>query len=208
MLLNAPNRHLTEVQRATSRKHEQQPIDHRRRRLLGAALLLAAPSAAVRAAQATVPPAKFQELDQIWYDPERARPVPAKIYWPDSGPDSLTPLVVFSHGLGSSRSDYSYLGKHWASNGWASMHVQHVGSDSAVWKGNPFHLMDRIREAVTEQEAIHRVRDVHFALDQFQGSHIGAAVDPARIVMAGHSFGANTALLAVGARVMRGRAWR
>jgi Platelet-activating factor acetylhydrolase, isoform II len=46
-------------------------------------------------------------------------------------------LIAFSHGIGGSRRDYSYLGRHWASKGYASLHVQHVGSDNALWSGNP-----------------------------------------------------------------------
>ncbi len=48
------------------------------------------------------------------------------------------PLVVFSHGIGGSRQGYSYLGKHWSARGVASLHVQHIGSDAALWRGNPF----------------------------------------------------------------------
>jgi dienelactone hydrolase len=210
MSFQKPRSLFTAVAATKAELTESLPIDFRRRRLVGTALVLTAPSAFVHAA-AEVPSSapRFREIEQAWYDPDRSRSVPAKLYWPIQSyvAPSLMPLVVFSHGLGSSRSDYSYLGKHWASNGWASMHVQHVGSDSALWRGNPFQVMNRVRGAVTEQEAIHRVHDVHFALDQLLASRLGPQVDPARIVMAGHSFGANTALLAVGARVMRGESW-
>ena len=53
-------------------------------------------------------------------------------------PTQPVPLVVFSHGIGGSRSGYSYLGRYWASQGYASLHLQHVGSDRSVWFGNPF----------------------------------------------------------------------
>jgi hypothetical protein len=115
-------------------------------------------------------------------------------------------LVVFSHGIGGSRHGYSYLGKYWSTRGVASLHVQHVGSDAALWRGNPFGVIGRLQAAAQEQEAIARAADVSFALDRMlsdePGDH-GAAVNRHRIVAAGHSYGANTTLLTIGAQVVR-----
>ncbi|MGA1318966.1 MAG: alpha/beta hydrolase family protein [Rubrivivax sp.] len=179
-----------------------------RRRLLAgmalapglAALGLAGPSARAQDGGHTV-----HELD--WDDAARQRPVPALLYLPrPSG--VLSPLVVFSHGLGGSRRGYSYLGRHFADAGVACLHLQHVGSDRRVWAGgNPLELLLRLRDAAQEAEAIARVQDVSFGLDRLLEGAFGAHVDPARIVAAGHSFGANTAMLAAGARLQRlGRA--
>jgi predicted dienelactone hydrolase len=113
------------------------------------------------------------------------------------------PLVVFSHGIGGSRRGYSYLGNHFAANGIAALHVQHVGSDRALWMGNPFGLVGRLQDAAQEREAVDRALDLRFALDRLLASDAGAIVDRENLVVAGHSYGANTALLAVGARVER-----
>jgi dienelactone hydrolase len=117
-------------------------------------------------------------------------------------------LVVFSHGIGGSRLGYSYLGAYWASQGYASLHLQHVGSDRSLWTGNIFSLVGRLQEAAHEKEAIARVGDLRFALDQVLAHpQLGKRIDGARIAAAGHSYGANTIMLAVGARVERnGRA--
>jgi predicted dienelactone hydrolase len=48
------------------------------------------------------------------------------------------------------------------------------------------------------------VRDLSFALDQLLAGPLAARIDAARIVAAGHSYGANTTLLAAGAEVQRG----
>jgi predicted dienelactone hydrolase len=146
----------------------------------------------------------IHELD--WHDPQRERPVPALLYLPlAAGPTAPVPLVVFSHGLGGSRRGYSHLGRHWAAHGCASLHLQHVGSDRRLWSGgNPLELLARLREAASEAEAIARVQDLGFALDQVLGSEFAARIDAGRIVAAGHSYGANTALLAAGARLERG----
>ena len=69
-----------------------------------------------------------------WVDKARDREIPAKIYFPKNGQGPF-PVIIFSHGLGGSRDGYEYLGRHWASHGYVSVHLQHKGSDTAVWKG-------------------------------------------------------------------------
>jgi len=139
-----------------------------------------------------------------WADASRQRAVPVRLYLPDTASASVpVPLVVFSHGIGGSRRGYSYLGGYWASHGYASLHLQHVGSDRSLWGGNPFEMLFRLRGAAQDGEAIARVHDLRFALDQLLQSDLGPRLDPRRIAAAGHSYGANTTLLAVGARVQR-----
>ncbi len=145
---------------------------------------------------------RVQDLD--WVDPARGRAVPVKLFWPDAARTGKVPLVVFSHGIGSARDGYTYLGRYWAKHGIASLHVQHIGSDRALWQGNPFGLVSRFQRAAGEAEAVARVRDQRFALDRVLAGEWGAHVDRARIVAAGHSYGANTTLMAAGARVVRG----
>lgn len=179
---------------------------NRRRRQVNAMLLaaLAAPPLAARA-QATEAPHRLIDFD--WVDPARSRPVPARLYWPRAAAsDGSVPLMVFSHGIGGSRRGYSYLGRHWSARGVASLHVQHVGSDSTLWRGNPFGVVGRLQAAAQETEAIARAADVRFALDRLLDEELGylaATVDRRRIVAAGHSYGANTTLLTVGAQVVR-----
>jgi dienelactone hydrolase len=135
-----------------------------------------------------------------WNDSKRERPVLAKLYRPASAKNS--PLVVVSHGIGGSREGYSYIGKFLASNGIASLHLQHAGSDRTLWFGNPVTLLFRLQGAAQASEAINRARDVSFALDQvLSDATLVGAFDATRIAMTGHSYGANTALLVSGASV-------
>ncbi|MER2537997.1 MAG: hypothetical protein ABTQ26_02040 [Azonexus sp.] len=136
-----------------------------------------------------------------WVDRNRQREVLVKLYLPPAtSRHEPVPLIAFSHGMGGSREGYSYLGANWAARGYASLHIQHAGSDSRRWSGNPLDMVSRLQSAANETEAVNRVRDLGFALDsvladpQFTG-----VIDPARILAAGHSYGANTALLAAGA---------
>jgi predicted dienelactone hydrolase len=143
-----------------------------------------------------------------WHDSTRDRPVAAKLYLPADAPRDQAvprklPLLVVSHGLGGSREGYSYLGKFLATQGYACLHLQHVGSDRSLWSGNVLSLVSRLQAAAHESEAIHRVDDMRFALDQLLTSRWGESIDPTHIMAAGHSYGANTCLLACGATVQR-----
>lgn len=144
----------------------------------------------------------YETHDLDWIDASRERPVPVRLYWPEG--EQPVALVVFSHGIGGSRRGYSYLGEHFASRGIASLHLQHVGSDRSLWRGNPFSLLGRLQDAAQEGEALARVRDLRFALDQVLAHEtFGARIDRARIAAAGHSYGANTVMLASGAAIVR-----
>ena len=149
--------------------------------------------------------AKILTHDFDWFDTARSRAVPVRLYLPaQATPAHTLPLVVFSHGMGGSRRGYSYLGAYWASHGYASLHLQHVGSDRSLWGGNLFGLVGRLQGAAQEEEAIARVGDLRFALDQILADQeLGPRIDAGRIVAAGHSYGANTVMLAIGARILR-----
>ena len=174
------------------------------KQLPAAALAAAAPSLAFFPLHGFASAAEFQIHDLDWFDDERERPVPIRLYQPRiSSFATPAPLIIFSHGIGGSRLGYSYLGSYWASHGLASLHVQHVGSDRSIWFGNPFNLVSRLQEAAQEKEALARVFDLRFALTQILRDPLGQAINPNQIIAAGHSYGANTTLLASGARVNR-----
>ena len=179
-----------------------------RRRLLAAAALAGVSLRRVASAAGIELPASYATLDFDWVDAARQRPVPVRLYLPDAASAAQpVPLAVFSHGIGGSRYGYSYLGQHWAARGIASLHLQHVGSDRNLWFGNPLGLVGRLADAARDGEAIARAQDLRFALDRLLTGDLAPRIDAARIAAAGHSYGANTTLLAVGARVEReGRA--
>lgn len=145
---------------------------------------------------------RFAERSFDWFDNQRQRRVPAKLYLP-AGKTAAgsVPLVVFSHGIGGSRDGYRYLGQYFAAHGFGSLHVQHVGSDRQIWRGNPFALTARLSDAAQASEALHRVQDLRFSLDQILAEPEGAGFDTRRIAAAGHSYGANTTMLIAGAQV-------
>jgi len=143
-----------------------------------------------------------------WRDAKRDRKVPVTIYYPTAaGP---FPVVVFSHGLGGTRDMYEYLGTYWAANGYVAVHLQHIGSDDAVWRNGAGRA--GMRDAMTLKNVTDRPRDVSFALDQLTTLNVDpdwplrGKLDLQKVGMAGHSFGANTTLLISGARPPAGAA--
>ena len=128
--------------------------------------------------------------------------MPVRLYFPKTGKGPF-PVIIFSHGLGGSRDGYAYLGRHWASYGYVSVHLQHKGSDTSVWKDNP-QPMEAMRQAAADlRNSVNRVADVRFAIDQLtklqrESGPLRGRLDLARIGMAGHSFGAWTTLAIAG----------
>jgi dienelactone hydrolase len=140
-----------------------------------------------------------------WQDTVRNRNIPVKIYYPalENKKPVACAVIIFSHGLGGNREGYEYLGRHWASRGYISVHLQHIGSDDAVWKGNSQTMKKMRRAAMDPMNALNRVVDVRFAIDRLEAMNktdkiFQGMFDINRIGVAGHSFGANTAMMIAG----------
>jgi predicted dienelactone hydrolase len=149
-----------------------------------------------------------------WTDTSRNRDVPVKIYYPlsslralegEAGRETagLSPVIIFSHGLGGTREGYEYLGRHWASYGYVSVHVQHLGSDDSVWRGKPDPLQAMKDSLKAPRNTLNRPRDIHFVLDQVallnqKDPALAGRLDLSREGMAGHSFGGWTTMAVAG----------
>ena len=137
-----------------------------------------------------------------WTDAARKRDVPVTVYLPASS-TSAAPVIIFSHGLGGTRDGYAYLGRHWASNGFVSVHVQHLGSDAEILRGAK-RPVESFREAIMNpKNTVERPKDVSFALNELarlnavEGPFKGR-LDLKHVGVAGHSFGAHTAMSVAG----------
>ncbi|NDA51623.1 MAG: hypothetical protein EBX66_04040, partial [Betaproteobacteria bacterium] len=93
----------------------------------------------------------YELFEFAWQDSARKRAVPARFYRPlarDRADGAARPLVLFSHGLGGSRSGYRYLSDYLATEGIACLHPQHIGSDRSIWSaGSPFTVGSRLLAA-------------------------------------------------------------
>lgn len=167
-------------------------------------IVLLGPVGGVAAPAAT---SAIATLDAVWTDASRSRDVPVRIRYPEESAGRL-PLVVLSHGLGGSREGLAYLGEALAKAGFVALHLQHAGSDAQVWRGSDRPL-EALRAAARQPaNAVHRPRDVSFAIDHvlaLEGEHpLAGRVDGERIGVAGHSFGSLTALLVAGQKFVWG----
>ena len=130
-------------------------------------------------------------------DDARRREIPVRVYLPEA--KAAAPVVLFSHGLGGSRENSPYLGRHWSARGYAVVFMQHAGSDEHVWQtARAGERLGALKAAASLQSLLDRVRDVPAVVDQLERwnkaeSHaLNARFDLARVGMCGHSFGALT----------------
>jgi predicted dienelactone hydrolase/CubicO group peptidase (beta-lactamase class C family) len=139
--------------------------------------------------------------DATWKDTARDREVPVRIYAPDfkhgNGP---YPLVVFSHGGGESREAFTYLGTHWAKNGYIAVFLTHPGSDRKAIDEQGLRGMGGVKDFHLRPE------DVRFVLDKLLSNDPGSQLAkdrlaPEQIAVAGQCAGSSTALAMVGLRV-------
>ncbi len=143
-------------------------------------------------------------------DAKRNRTVPIRVYRPAARTNA--PVLLFSHGLGGSRSNNPYLGEHWAARGYVVVYIQHPGSDESVWKNTgPLRRMAAMRRAASTENFLLRVADVPAVIDALarwnaQAGHLLAgALDLSRLGMSGHSFGAVTTQAVSGQALPNGR---
>jgi pimeloyl-ACP methyl ester carboxylesterase len=102
------------------------------------------------------------------------------------------PVIVFSHGFGESMNSYDPLVDHWATGGFAVVQPTHLDSRTLnVTPDDPrYPEIWRLR-----------VEDLTRVLDHLDGiEHL----DLDRVAVAGHSWGAQTASMLLGARVAGG----
>ncbi|MGB8699566.1 MAG: alpha/beta hydrolase [Thermosynechococcaceae cyanobacterium] len=113
------------------------------------------------------------------------------------------PLVIISHGLGSERTDFSYLAEHLASYGLAVAVPQHIGSDANRIQAI---LSGQTQGDINPVEFIDRPLDIKYLLDELTRL---SNTDPAikghlnlqQVGIIGHSLGGYTSLALAGAEI-------
>jgi len=184
------------------------------------ALVLFSHGAGASSADPAAPgPHAIEEVLQAWHDDSRQRTLPLRIVVPrpKPGPSATgeadtdgayrLPVILFSHGLGGSRDAGRAWGEHWASHGYLVIHLQHPGSDSAIWQGagDRAAMVRGLRAAMSATQFVARIEDVKFVLDALSrrvkaADPVVGRADLSRIGMSGHSFGAVTTQALAGER--------
>ena len=135
---------------------------------------------------AAAPPFRVRKLDISFADLRRGGEARLRIYLPDTaGP---VPCAVVSHGFGSSRLGYAFLGRHLASQGIAAVHVAHGAHEARILargaEGRAEFLL-----ALEDRERIRaRTGDVIAAIDALEGGLLGklpCEIDAARLAFVG-----------------------
>lgn len=149
-----------------------------------------------------------QTIDLTVHDRGRNRDIPIRVYLPVSRKPA--PVILFSPGLGGSRTGYAYLGRHWAGRGYVTVVLQHPGSDNHVWQDvPPAQRMSALRAAANLKNFLARARDVPAVLDALTGWDRAASralrgrMNLSEVGMSGHSFGAWTTEAVSGERYGR-----
>jgi predicted dienelactone hydrolase len=124
-----------------------------------------------------------------WVDAARTRTVPVRIRMPEGS--GKVPVILFSHGLGGSVDSGTLWAEAWATVGFAVINIQHPGSDRGILRGGA------LRAAMSPQQLVARVKDVHFVIDELgrrprEGACNLTRLDLSKIGISGHSFGAHT----------------
>jgi AcrR family transcriptional regulator/dienelactone hydrolase len=126
--------------------------------------------------------------------PGRSQDLQVRVSAPATG-DSL-PVVLFSHDLASSMDDYEPLVNFWAARGFVVIQPAHLDSPGPASAVTPGPLSWRSRT-----DDLTRILDQLGAIEA-RVPGLGGRIDPGRIAVAGHSWGALTASTLGGARVV------
>ena len=122
----------------------------------------------------------------------------ADIYFPEDLREPA-PLVVFSHGFTSGRSNFNYLAEHLASHGYVIVAPEHIGSNSEFTEAV---LQGEISLGVSPFEFRSRPLDITLLLNQIEKhSEFQGRINWKQVGIFGHSFGGETALVVSGAPV-------
>lgn len=126
-----------------------------------------------------------------WFDAHRSRLIRWRHYRPQLG--AAAPLIIYSHGLGGSRRSGEDWLAHWASWGIGALALQHPGTDEAAAGNSPLALRHLLRSATDQAQLASRQADLMFALDAAERQ-----MAVSRFGIAGHSYGAVSALRLIG----------
>ncbi len=146
---------------------------------------------------------QFSKQTLLLEDTSRNRTYPVDLYLPqtNSSATASVPVVVLSHGLGSSRADFADIAEYFASYGFAVALPEHVGSNSTLKQDV---LAGRASEVFRVREFIDRPLDVSFLLDELERrnrSEWQGRLNLQQVAAAGHSFGGYGVLALAGATV-------
>lgn len=187
--------------------------------LLIASAVASSPACADVSSKSQDGPLTVEVVDAISIkDGRGTKELALKIYYPRTG--SHYPVIVFSHGFGGDKEAFGPVGKHWASHGYVVIHPSHedgIGARGSNWgsegdrKDGARGRLGRVQSELNNPGKIsRRVGDLVLILDKLEElpsmvPGLKSKIDSKSIGVAGHSFGAYTAMLIGGVTADLGR---
>ncbi len=145
---------------------------------------------------------QYEVLGLQLNDQKRNRKIPVDVYWSNAS-TTEKPVIVFSHGFGSVRTDMRYLAQHLASHGYIVAALEHPGSNET----NTNLAIKNNTKLIQPQEFLDRPKDISFVLDELEKlnqtstSPLQGKVSSNNAMVIGYSFGGGTALAIAGAEL-------
>jgi predicted dienelactone hydrolase len=146
--------------------------------------------------------AQVQVLNLTWNDQKRQRQIPVDVYWSTTATREK-PVIVYTHGMGSVRTDLRYLAEHLASHGYIFVALEHPGSNQT---NTDLAIKGKTR-FLQPQEFLDRPKDISFVLDELEklnqttGNPLQGKLATNNTMLIGYSFGGGTALTVAGAEL-------
>jgi len=146
--------------------------------------------------------AQVQILKLNLNNQKRNRKIPVDIYWSNAATFNK-PVIVYSHGMGSNRTDLRYLAEHLASHGYVFAALEHPGSNGT---STDLAIQGKTR-FLQPQEFLDRPRDISFVLDELEklnqtaNNPLQGKLATNNVMVIGYSFGGGTALAIAGAEL-------
>jgi poly(3-hydroxybutyrate) depolymerase len=135
--------------------------------------------------------------DKVLIDPATRRRIRLRLRLPADREGErwgrLRPLIVYSPGLGSGLNNGAAWCEAWRQAGLVVATLAHPGTDEGIWDTSRRSLQANLAAALAPAQYGHRVSDCRYAIRQcLTAMGLEAIIDPARIGIAGHSYGALT----------------
>jgi predicted dienelactone hydrolase len=162
--------------------------------------------------------------DLTLQDPIGKKNLLCKVYYPKTG--GPYPVILFSHGFGGNKDSFAPIATHWASHGYVVIHPSHhdgigrprndarnAGNDNPIVRGRPEGLLGAggLLGALNDPGKISvRIADLVLIMDKLEElpnlvPGLNGKIDTQSIGVAGHSFGAYTAMLLGGVKADLGQ---
>lgn len=129
--------------------------------------------------------------DDVVIDHATGRKIGVRLRLPAQG--KPTGLILYSPGLGSGLSNGAAWCAAWQAAGYVVVNLAHPGTDDSIWNTARTSFQENLKRALSAEQYTYRVKDCSAVLTHYlKDPALKSYIDPNRIGIAGHSYGALT----------------